>query len=261
MGHLFHEELKWDKELHLRGARPCCWRASGLTTAILGEMWAAQWTATAPQPITSPLSHSLISTDKIKIDFMHWDESSQFSKKHLWRKKAVAAILDLIQLSSESLWQLSKLLKGFLSHSKSQEYFQTGFKNSVLSYKSSFRYSFYERVNPKWQLQAGVIEHFSFSSAGIKPQAPDLQGRLQAKNTLVQTRPPVKSSSLSCRNDRPKEELSPPLRSLELLFKIWQARSLEYWLIFDDRALLVGAYQFAPIKKQNKGSFVRTKDN
>lgn len=84
----------------------------------------------------------------------------------------MAAILDLIQLSSKSLWQLSKLLKVFLSHSKSQEYFQTGFKNWILSYKSSFRYSFYERVNPRWRLQAGLIEHFSFPSAWYQTTSP-----------------------------------------------------------------------------------------
>lgn len=119
---------------------------------------------------------------------MNWKQSFKFFKKHLWRKEAVAAILDLIQLSSESLWQLSKLLKVFLSHSKSQEYFQTGFKNWILYYKSSIRCSFYERADPKRELQAGVIAFFSFLRG--RYQTPDLQGRLQAKKSLIQTRAP-----------------------------------------------------------------------
>lgn len=117
------------------------------------------------------------------------------------RNEAVAAILDWIQLSSKFPWQLSELLKVFLSHSKSQEYFQTGFKNWILSCKSSFRYSLQGRGNPKWWLQAALVEHLSFPKTWDQPQPPDLQGRLEAKDSN-----PQKNSSLK------EEESSHPLK-------------------------------------------------
>lgn len=121
----------------------------------------------------------------------------------------MAAILDLIQGSSKSPWQLSKLLEVFLSRFKSQEYFQTGFKNWILSYKSSFRYSFYERVNPKWRLQASLIEHFSFPSASYQTTSPRPTWKAASKEHAdSETQPPMKSSSLSSNSDRLKTKKS-----------------------------------------------------
>lgn len=139
---------------------------------------------------------------------MNWKQSFKFFKKHLWRKEAVAAILDLIQLSSESLWQLSKLLKVFLSHSESQEYFQTGFKNWILYYKSSIRYSFYERAGPNQELQAGVIACFSFLRG--RYQTPDLQGRLQAKKSLIQTLAPSEGFTALLQERQTESGRTPP---------------------------------------------------
>lgn len=195
---------------------------------------------------------------------MNWKQSFKFFKKHLWRKEAVAAILDLIQLSSESLWQLSKLLKVFLSHSESQEYFQTGFKNWILYYKSSIRYSFYERAGPNRELQAGVIARFSFLRGHY--QTPDLQGRLQAKEEPDSNPGPQWRLHRSPPGTTNWKRKNFP-RSGIFNYCLKCDRAASWSTIFDDRALLFGAYQFAPIlkkrkkKKKNKESVVHTKDN